>query len=73
LPRRRPDPGNREIQIIVATNTESVDYFDSQVLIISIRVADLVREERVFIDNLLVQIHPIIDMILLDRPYAMGV
>ena len=31
------------------------------------------ERERVFIDNLLVRIHFIIEMILVDRPGAMGV
>jgi len=31
------------------------------------------REREIFIDNLLVQIHLIIQMILVDRPCAMGV
>jgi len=31
------------------------------------------REREFFIDNLLVQIHLIVEMILLDRPCAMGV
>jgi len=38
-----------------------------------VNVINLTRESEFFIDNLLVRIHFAIEMILVDRPRAMGV
>ena len=43
------------------------------VRVVSLGTHKFSREKEIFIDNLLVRIHLIIEMIIVDRPCAMGV